>query len=456
MIMKRFYLLILVCLFPLLASGQALKGSYFSEYSVLRNKLNPAFVSRSSYLGFAGLDNLGLGITSNIGMSNFLFPSGSGTLMTFLHPDVSSEQFLGMMPSNPYLDIDVDTDILNIGFFTGKNSFWSIGLGVKVDGEVNIPKELFSFLKNGAASDPQSYSIKNLGVNANAYAEFSLGYSHNLSDIVKGLSVGGRVKFLASIGKLDFRVNSMDLTMGSDMWTVKADASANLMLKGMDVYMNEDKTIGFDPRMDQLGLAGFGAAFGPVILTALYSRRMTWQAALCGMLCGFTVMLGWYVAGWNKYMYEILPGFAAGLIVILLINRILPQKSEKVLREYDSIRNDMNKGLARIQEEIDDLNLRISEAEASGEETARLKEDLEKQTAYKQEYFKNMSSKLSAKESDLQLNSRFYSVLYKAIQYVAESEGYSLVLKTSDADLVWYHTEIDITDKVIARVRASN
>lgn len=82
---------------------------------------------------------------------------------------------------------------------------------------------------------------------------------------------------------------------------------------------------------------GFGAAFGPVILTALYSRRMTWQAALCGMLCGFTVMLGWYVAGWNKYMYEILPGFAAGLIVILLINRILPQKSEKVLREYDSM-----------------------------------------------------------------------------------------------------------------------
>ena len=73
-----------------------------------------------------------------------------------------------------------------------------------------------------------------------------------------------------------------------------------------------------------------------------------------------------------------------------------------------------------------------------------------------EEYFKNMSSKLSAKESDLQLNSRFYSVLYKAIQYVAESEGYSLVLKTSDADLVWYHTEIDITDKVIARVKASN
>ena len=87
---------------------------------------------------------------------------------------------------------------------------------------------------------------------------------------------------------------------------------------------------------------GFGAAFGPVILTALYCRRMTWQAALCGMLCGFTVMLGWYVAGWNKYMYEILPGFAAGLAAILLINRLLPQKSEKVLREYDAVLNTLH------------------------------------------------------------------------------------------------------------------
>ena len=86
---KRILILITICLFPLLAGGQALKGSYFSEYSVLRNKLNPAFVPRSSYLGFAGLDNLGLGITSNVGMSNFLFPSGDGSLLTFLHPDVS-------------------------------------------------------------------------------------------------------------------------------------------------------------------------------------------------------------------------------------------------------------------------------------------------------------------------------------------------------------------------------
>ncbi len=82
---------------------------------------------------------------------------------------------------------------------------------------------------------------------------------------------------------------------------------------------------------------GFGAAFGPVILMSLYSRRMTWQAALCGMLAGMGIMLGWYAAGLSRYMYEILPGFAAGLAVIILMNRFMPQQNRKVLREFDSV-----------------------------------------------------------------------------------------------------------------------
>ena len=258
---KRILILIAICLFPLLAGGQALRGSYFSEYSVLRNKMNPAFVPRSSYLGFAGLDNLGIGLTSNVGMSNFLYPSGDGSLLTFLHPDVSSETFLNSLPANPHLDIDFDTDILNIGFFTGPNSFWSIGLGLRVDAEVNLPKELFSFLKNGAASDPQTYNIQNLSIIQNAYAELSLGYSHDLSYFVDGLSVGARVKFLAAIDRADIRVNNLNLTMSSDLWKVQADASAYLMAKGVDLYMNDDKSFGYDLNTSQLGVAGMGAAF---------------------------------------------------------------------------------------------------------------------------------------------------------------------------------------------------
>lgn len=154
-------------------------------------------------------------------------------------------------------------------------------------------------------------------------------------------------------------------------------------------------------------------------------------------------------------------GFSEQLskIAVVDVGRILKSyyRESSGIREYDSIREDMNRELAKIQEEIDELKVQIADAEAKDSgKVSDLNNKLKKKVEYKQEYFASMSAKLAAKESNLELNSRFYSVLYKAIQYVAESEGYSLVLKTSDADLVWYHTEIDITDKVIARVKSSN
>ena len=44
---------------------------------------------------------------------------------------------------------------------------------------------------------------------------------------------------------------------------------------------------------------GFGAAFGPLVLMALYSRKTTWYSALAGMVVGTIVMLVWYFTGLN-------------------------------------------------------------------------------------------------------------------------------------------------------------
>ncbi|MGE4301686.1 MAG: sodium/proline symporter PutP [Victivallaceae bacterium] len=82
---------------------------------------------------------------------------------------------------------------------------------------------------------------------------------------------------------------------------------------------------------------GFGAAFGPVILCSLYFRGMSRQAAFAGMVTGMAVMLGWYFAGYSKYMYEILPGFAAGLLAIWIVGRIRPQRDPAVSAEFDAM-----------------------------------------------------------------------------------------------------------------------
>ncbi len=82
---------------------------------------------------------------------------------------------------------------------------------------------------------------------------------------------------------------------------------------------------------------GFGAAFGPVVIMALYSRKTSSTSAIAGMLAGAIVMLVWYFTGLNAYMYEILPGFAAGLATMIIVNQIAPQKNPAILSEYDEM-----------------------------------------------------------------------------------------------------------------------
>lgn len=86
---------------------------------------------------------------------------------------------------------------------------------------------------------------------------------------------------------------------------------------------------------------GFGAAFGPVVIMALYSRKTSWQSAVAGMIVGAIVMLTWYFLGWGAYMYELLPGFVAGMIAILICNQIWQQKDPEILAEFDAVKAEL-------------------------------------------------------------------------------------------------------------------
>ena len=89
---------------------------------------------------------------------------------------------------------------------------------------------------------------------------------------------------------------------------------------------------------------GFGASFGPVVLMSLYYRKMTFQAAICGMLVGMSVMLLWNFAGLGKYLYEIMPGFITGIITIYFVSKISPQKNTHILHQFDQMISILKKG----------------------------------------------------------------------------------------------------------------
>lgn len=85
--------------------------------------------------------------------------------------------------------------------------------------------------------------------------------------------------------------------------------------------------------------AGFGAAFGPVILLSLFMRSMTAQGAIAGMLAGAITVVVWSnLVGGIFDLYEIVPGFAASLICVLVASLRWPERSEAVLGQFDEAR----------------------------------------------------------------------------------------------------------------------
>ncbi|MCB1670865.1 MAG: sodium/proline symporter PutP [Gammaproteobacteria bacterium] len=84
--------------------------------------------------------------------------------------------------------------------------------------------------------------------------------------------------------------------------------------------------------------AGFGAAFGPVILFSLFWRRMTGGAAISGMICGAVTVLLWsnLQGGWFD-LYEILPGFVLASMSIVIVTLTAPQRNVAVLAEFDEV-----------------------------------------------------------------------------------------------------------------------
>ncbi|MCI0510661.1 SSS family solute:Na+ symporter [Chromohalobacter marismortui] len=97
--------------------------------------------------------------------------------------------------------------------------------------------------------------------------------------------------------------------------------------------------IASDPNSQVLGLvsnawAGFGAAFGPLIILSLMWSRTNGAGAIAGMVVGAVTVMIWIALGWNAQfmggpgVYEIIPGFIAAFIAILVVSSMTSDAGE--------------------------------------------------------------------------------------------------------------------------------
>lgn len=99
------------------------------------------------------------------------------------------------------------------------------------------------------------------------------------------------------------------------------------------IALNRDATI-----LELVGFAwaGFGASFGPVVLLSLYWKKLTTWGALAAMVTGAVVVFIWGNSSLGDVMYEIVPGFIAGMVMAVLVSLATYKPSAAIETELDA------------------------------------------------------------------------------------------------------------------------
>src|SRR5690606_23660803 len=107
--------------------------------------------------------------------------------------------------------------------------------------------------------------------------------------------------------------------------------------------------LAYSPDNNVLGLvanawAGFGAAFGPLIILSLTWKRMTRDGALAGMITGAAVVLFWIFApvlpsgaALTTVLYEMVPGFGLSLLAIVVVSLMGMAPTGDVADTFDTV-----------------------------------------------------------------------------------------------------------------------
>ncbi|MBQ7740774.1 MAG: sodium/proline symporter [Eubacterium sp.] len=108
---------------------------------------------------------------------------------------------------------------------------------------------------------------------------------------------------------------------------------------GVIIAWNKDSSV-FE--IVSFAWAGFGAAFGPVMLLALFWKRSNKYGAIAGMLAGGAMIFIWKFAvrplGGIVDIYELLPAFIVAIVVNVIVSLITPAPEKEITDTFEEVK----------------------------------------------------------------------------------------------------------------------
>lgn len=128
-------------------------------------------------------------------------------------------------------------------------------------------------------------------------------------------------------------------------------------------------------------------------------------------------------------------------------------KDSQAVRNFEDEKIRIQEEITRLSTEILTLEAQRLELEKAGnyEQAQAMAAQLVRKIQFLADYKRIKQNEIDEKGRNLAETNTFVQTLYRTIQTVAESEGYSVVLssRNNDVVVVWFSPMIDITDKVI-------
>ena len=110
-----------------------------------------------------------------------------------------------------------------------------------------------------------------------------------------------------------------------------------LIIAGLAIWIAQDEHNQV-LKLVEFAWAGFGSAFGPVVLLSLFWKRMTSSGAMAGMLTGAIIVFSWKKmiptdSVWHG-VYEMIPAFALATLAVIVFSLISGKPSQEIVDTF--------------------------------------------------------------------------------------------------------------------------
>ena len=137
------------------------------------------------------------------------------------------------------------------------------------------------------------------------------------------------------------------------------------------------------------------------------------------------------------------------------INRVYNSfyRDSQGVRELERLRSEYQDEINQQLQELQSLRDRRLQAQDQGND--RRVEDLDQQIADMEQFLEDLPRRrrqqLQQRQQSL-LSYDFFRQMQEAIQFVAEQEGFTVVLRSDASGLQWWSNQVDISDAVVQRL----